>query len=211
MTEGSAPRLQAALAAGDRRAARSEVVRAGDDRDRRDDLLDVVAAAAAAGDGVALEVLVEVVDELGLARRAVHQVLVDEQAVADVAQDTLIAVATSIGGFRGASRFTTWLHAIARRRAVDHLRRRSTTVPLAAHDVGDAQRLSSVIASRQSMRQLIDRLPADYRDVVVLRELDQLPYDEVAAQVGRNVSTVRSQVARGRSLLAAMLDAGPDR
>lgn len=209
MAGDAGDRLRAAVRDGDLRAARHELAAAADDRERRDDLLDVLAGRASDGCGASLELLVETIDDLGLARRAVRRLLVDETMMDDVAQDTLIAVAESVRSFRGEARFTTWLQAIARRRALDHLRRQRATEPLDDHDLADAERLSSVIASRESAQQLLDRLPAPYRDAVALRDVDRLPYEQVAAQLGRNVSTVRTQVARGRSLLAAVLAEQP--
>jgi RNA polymerase sigma-70 factor, ECF subfamily len=66
---------------------------------------------------------VEAIDATGLTRAAVACVLIDEAAVDDVTQDVLIAVARSVGSFRGDARFTTWLFRMARNLAVDHLRR----------------------------------------------------------------------------------------
>lgn len=199
--------LLAALDAGDRRTARRVVAALTGDAVTRDDGLDALAGRAAGGSLLALELLAEAVDELGLARRAVRRVLVDEAAVDDVVQDTLVSMATSIGSFRSEARFGTWLHRIARNRAVDHLRRQRATEPLDG-DVGEAQRMSSVIASRHRAQQLVARLPETYRQAVVLRDVQRLPYAEVAERLGRNINTVKSHVARGRALLARMLDAG---
>ena len=134
----------------------------------------------------------------------VYGLLVDQTAIDDVAQDTLVAVASSIGSFRGESSFSTWLHRIARNRAVDHLRRQRSTVPLDERDVGDAMRISSVIASQHTARAMVDQLPDHYREPMVLRELDRLPYAEIAERLGSNANTVRSHVARGRALLSRM-------
>ena len=130
----------------------------------------------------------------------------DETSLEEVAQDTLVAVATSITSYRGQAKFTTWLHTIARRRAADHLRRRRATVPLTEQDVGDAMRISSVIATRQSAWALVERLASPYREAVVLRDLERESYAEIAARLERNINTVKSHVARGRALLAGMLD-----
>jgi len=173
----------------------------------REEALEALAERAGRGCGLSVELLVELVDDLGLHRRAVRRFLVDESAVDDVAQDTLVAVATSVGSFRGDAKFTTWLHQLARNRAVDHLRRQRATEPLADGDVGDAARISSVIASREAARALAARLPQAYRQAVWLRDVERLPYREAAQRLGRNVNTVKSQVARGRALLARMLDA----
>jgi RNA polymerase sigma-70 factor, ECF subfamily len=199
--------LTVALERDDRRAAVAVLERAGDVREVRDPLLDVLAVRAATGSTLAVELLVETVDRLRLAHRMVHGLLVDETAVDDVAQDTLVAVATGIHAFRGDAAFATWLQRIARNRAIDHLRRQRATVPLEDHDVGDAVRVSSMIATQETARALIDQLPDRYRASMVLRELDRLPYAEVAEQLESNENTVRSHVARGRALLGRLVEA----
>jgi RNA polymerase sigma-70 factor, ECF subfamily len=198
--------LTVALDDGDRRAAVEMLERAGDVRDLRDPLLDVLAMRAASGSPMAVELLVETVDRLRLAHRMVHGVLVDETAIEDVAQDTLVAVATGIHAFRGDATFGTWLQRVARNRAIDHLRRQRATVPLEDHDVGDAVRVSSMIATQETARALIQQLPDRYRASMILREIDRLPYAEVAEQLESNENTVRSHVARGRALLGRLVE-----
>jgi RNA polymerase sigma-70 factor (ECF subfamily) len=65
---------------------------------------------------------------------------------------------------------------------------------------------SSLIASRQTAQQLVQRLPPAYREAVVLRDIERLSYDEAARLLNRNVNTVKTHVARGRALLAGMLE-----
>jgi RNA polymerase sigma-70 factor (ECF subfamily) len=158
----------------------------------------------------AVELLAELVDELGLARAGVRQVLVGESAVDDVTQDTLVSMAVSVRGFTGEASFVTWLFTIAHRRAVDHLRRQRATEPLADGDVGEATRISSMISTRETVRQMVARLPDAYRRAVELRDIERLSYAESAERLGLNVNTVKSHVARGRALLARMLQ-GADR
>ncbi|QBI20065.1 sigma-70 family RNA polymerase sigma factor [Egibacter rhizosphaerae] len=200
--------LTDALARGDEGAARRRLAGLRGDSGQWDDAMEQLATRAA-DDAVALELLVEAIDESGLARRAVARVLVDEAAVEDVAQDVLVGVATSVGSFRGEARFSTWLHALARNRAVDHLRRQRATSPLEAEDVGDAERMSSLIAGRETARQLLSRLPEHYREPVRLRDVERLPYGEIADRLDRNENTVKAHVARGRALLATMLEPFP--
>lgn len=197
-----------AIDAGDIRDARRRLTALIADDGSRDDALDAVAGRAAAGSLLALELLAEAVDDLGLARGAIRRVLIDEAAVDDVCQDTLVSMATSITSFRSDARFGTWLYRIARNRAVDHLRRQRATEPLGETDLGESQRMSSVIASRQRAQQLVALLPDTYRDAVVLRDVQRLSYTEVAERLNRNVNTVKSHVARGRALLARMLEGG---
>jgi RNA polymerase sigma-70 factor (ECF subfamily) len=172
-------------------------------------LIDPVATAAAAGDPAALDLLVWAVDELGLARPAIRRVLIGETDVDDVAQDVLVAVAETIGGFRGDARFTTWLHQVARFKAIAFLRRRRPAEQLPEHErLGDAARISSVIASRASIAEILRTLPEQYREPVILRDLEHLPYDELARRLGMNINTAKTRVARGRALVAARLAAG---
>jgi RNA polymerase sigma-70 factor, ECF subfamily len=176
------------------------------DRDARASGLDVLAHRAAAGSRIALELLAELVDELKLARAGVRQVLVDESAVDDVTQDTLVSMAASIRSFTGQAGFVTWLFTIAHHRAVDHLRRQRSTEPLADDDVGEAVRISSLISTREAVQQLVRRLPDRYYRAVELRDIERLSYTDAALRLGLNVNTVKSHVARGRALLASMLD-----
>lgn len=195
--------------------------------DTRSDLLTALAVDASAGSSLAVELLIEVVDDVGVARAAVRRFLVDPSAVDDVTQDTLISMARSIESFRGDSRFTTWLHQIAKRRAADHLRRiekHAKNEPLpqrgglgsgtsqersqAVHHLGEARRLSSLIATRQAVQELVAQLPLHYRQAVALRDIENLPYAEIAARMQRNLNTVKSLVARGRAQLAQKAQAG---
>jgi RNA polymerase sigma-70 factor (ECF subfamily) len=170
-----------------------------------DDVLDLLATRAAAGSTLATELLVERLDESGVVRRFVRGALLDESAVDDVCQDVLISVATSIRSFAGAAKVTTWVHRIVRNRVVDHLRRQRATTELPDGDAAPGERMSSLIATRASVRDALSALPDLYREPVTLRDVEGLPYSEVAARLGRGLGTVKSQVSRGRALVAARL------
>ena len=201
--------LKAAVIGDNPSLARRQLGELSDEADH-DDALDVLARAAADGSPLAIELLIEALDRFGTARHAVRRFLVDETAVEDATQDTLVTVAQSVGSFRGEAKFTTWLHQVARNRAVDHLRRVRAADPLGDGDreppaPGTAARMSSLVASRHAVRQLLEELPDRYRDAVMLRDVENLPYAEVATRLGRNLNTAKSHVARGRALLAALL------
>jgi RNA polymerase sigma-70 factor (ECF subfamily) len=200
-----ARRLGEAVDAGDEGAARRVAAGVPADRPARDAGLNLLAHRAAAGSDLAADLLASVVDDVGLARAGVRRVLVDESDVDDVTQDTLVSMTSSLASFTGEASFVTWLFTIARRRAVDHLRRRRATEPLGPDDVGEATRISSLVATRTAVRTMVERLPDHYRRAVELRDIERLTYDEAAARLGLNVNTVKSHVARGRALLARML------
>jgi RNA polymerase sigma-70 factor (ECF subfamily) len=193
----------AALSAGDEAAARRLVREATAARDQS--VLDVLARHSRRGDRMATELLVEAIDALGVARAFVREVLLDETAVDDVTQDVLVSVVGAIGTFTGDAKFTTWLHTIARRRVVNHLRRLRSDASLTQSDLGPAQRISSLIATRETVRHALAQLPDLYRQPVWLRDIDGLPYGEVANRLGRSVGTVKSQVSRGRALVAGLI------
>lgn len=201
-------RLSTALASGDPTRARRVVneLGSGGSAEGGAAVLDELAARAAGGDEVALEILLERLDEDRVLHRFISGLLLDEAAIDDVAQDTLISIAGSIGSFSGRSKFTTWVHRVARNRTVDHLRRQRETAPLAEDpDLGPAQRMSSIIATRVSVQEALAQLPAKYRDPVTLRDVEGQSYQEVAERLALSVGTVKSQVSRGRAMLAATL------
>ncbi|WP_298751552.1 RNA polymerase sigma factor [uncultured Serinicoccus sp.] len=193
-----------AVLAGDALAARSLV------RDApaagSDDLLQELAGLAAGGSTLATELLVEQLDTSGLVRRFVRSSLLDPTAVDDVCQDTLISVASSIRSFRGGARVSTWVHSIVRRRVVDHLRRQRATAPLPPEEEGPAQRMSSMLATRETVRAALTSLPELYREPVALRDVEGLTYAEIADRLDRNLGTVKAQIARGRAMVAGALD-----
>lgn len=199
----AAPELAAALERGEAGGARRAAAEVPATGPVRDVALEVLATAARDGDELATELLVELVDRTGLARAAARRFLVDASAVDEVANDVLVVVASSLDRFRGEARFTTWLHGIARHRAIDHLRaQRDERIPPAP---SPARRLSSVIAARAAVEDLLAQLPEDYGRAVALRDVEQLPYAEVAVRLGCPQSTARTRVARGRALVARRL------
>lgn len=197
------PELAAAVDAGDPVGSRSLL--RGVPPEHTDDALAVLADRAGTGSILAVELLLEQLDETGVVRRFVRSALLDESAVDDVCQDVLISVAGSIGSFRGGSKVTTWVHSIVRRRVVDHLRRQRASAPLPEADQGPAQRMSSMLATRATVQEALAGLPDLYRQPVTLRDLEGLSYAEVAQRLGRNVGTVKAQISRGRALVASSL------
>lgn len=142
--------------------------------------------------------------------------LVGRDDADDLTQETYLRALRALGGFEGRSGLRTWLLVIARRTVVDHLRRQAAR-PRAA-DLDDWVEPAERAAARwrpgargsgasTEVNDLLDRLPADRREALVLTQIVGLSYAEVAEVTGCPVGTVRSRVARARSDLAAMLAA----
>lgn len=170
-----------------------------------DDSLQELALAAASGSELGTTLLVERLDESGVLHRFARGALFDEGAIDDVVQDSLISVATGIRSFEGSGKVTSWVHRIVRNRVVDHLRRQRATAPLAEDDLGPGQRISSLIATRATVQDALAALPDLYREPVTMRDLEGLPYAEIAANLDRSLGTVKSQVSRGRAMVAVSL------
>lgn len=139
--------------------------------------------------------------------------LVHPGAADDLAQETYLRAARSLGGFRGTGSGRAWLLTIARRACADHLadrRRRATreavTDPAVLADVaadeGDGGPADDVPLE---MADLIGSLPDDQREALVLTRVLGLTYAEAAEAAGVPVGTIRSRVARARGALAALL------
>jgi RNA polymerase sigma-70 factor (ECF subfamily) len=187
---------------------REALLAAAGDSERLAALLDPLAMEAAGGSREALELVVWAVDELRLAEPTVRGLVINRADVEDVTQNVLIAVAETIGGFRGEARFRTWLNQVARFKAIDHLRRKRDEASLDEIDVTDAARISSMLADRATLARVLDGLPEHYGRAIVLRDVQQLAYEDIARQLNVAVNTARSRVARGRALVAARLAEG---
>ncbi len=138
----------------------------------------------------------------------------------DAMQDTLLSAFKHIGAFQGRSKFSTWLVSIARNSALQRLRRSNNLESLDQGEYDEQRdfRPRQVAAwqdnpeqfySKSEMRQLVERgilaLPANYRAVVMLRDIQQLSTEEVAQQLGLSVPTVKTRLLRGRLMLREWL------
>jgi len=138
----------------------------------------------------------------------------------DALQDTLLNAFKHIGGFQGRSKFSTWLVSIARNTALQRLRARKDVESLdepEREEEGDFRPRQvrswadnpEQLHSKSEIQQLVEAgilgLPAKYRVVVVLRDIEQLSTDEVARQLGLSVPAVKTRLLRGRLMLREWL------
>jgi RNA polymerase sigma-70 factor (ECF subfamily) len=137
----------------------------------------------------------------------------------DVAQEAFVQAYQKLESFRGQSQFYSWLFRIALNSSVDHHRRqRRPTVSIdatreqtGAEPTDQHPEISPAFGvertERQALVQLaLSKLSPDYRQVLVLKEMEDLKYDEIAELVKIPVGTVRSRIHRGRAELKGILE-----
>jgi RNA polymerase sigma-70 factor (ECF subfamily) len=142
----------------------------------------------------------------------------NEAEAEDVAQEAFIKAYRNLGRFRSESRFSTWLIAIALNEARARLRRKQPRLTDSIDDpdgsivpaqLTDWREIPSETLERQEMRSLIRRalaaLPLAYREVFVLRELEERNVKETAETLGITVASVKMRLHRARMMLQKQL------
>ena len=126
----------------------------------------------------------------------------------ELTQDVFVKAWQALPGWRPEARFSTWLLQIARNAALDQLRRRRVVqfAPLDdGMDVADtAPGPEARYASRQRQALLenaLQQIAAEHREILLLREIEDLSYAELAAVLGIAEGTVKSRLARARAAL----------
>lgn len=170
--------------------------------------------AAQAGDRRALDRLLR--DQQPRIHAVCRRITGNDADALDATQDAMIAIVKGLPRFDGRSRFSTWVYRVATNSCLDELRRRRRRplVGLPEHDgvpIEVADDRSPAVGDAVADRLLIDAaladLPEDFRAAVVLRDLCQLDYTEIAAVLEIPPGTVRSRIARGRAHLADRISA----
>jgi RNA polymerase sigma-70 factor, ECF subfamily len=171
-----------------------------------DEALNRAALAAKAGDRAAASAFVEMTQQ-SVRRFLAH--LCDSGEVDDLTQETYLRALPSLRRFAGQSSARTWLLAIARNVAADHVRsavRRPRPTSLDARDPNapPPRRLRSAgFDDRVALRQLLDALAPERREAFIATQVLGLSYAEAAEVCGCPVGTIRSRVARAREDLVA--------
>lgn len=176
------------------------------------DEVDDLARRAQQGDRDALEALLTAVRPRALnVCRGVLPHLPDAE---DACQEALINIAGKIGSWGGRGRFTTWMHVVAVNSARSTYRRlKNQAVAADPQEVGPLERpdprTTSVIAgTRLDLLEAMETLEKDhpqYVEPLLLRDVYGLSYEEIAAQVGAPLGTIKAQIHHGRRLARPLL------
>lgn len=181
-----------------------------------DRLLDDLLVDGAAGDGDALEQVAVLIYDLPTIRSTIGRVLFAPDDVDDALQDTVLAIVAGAAAHRPGCGATARIDAVARFKALDVLDRKrraagrskpeSKTEPGSPVEPDDVAAFSSLLANRLDLEALLDRLPERLAEVVRLRDVEQLSYDDIAERLDLKLNTVKSRLARGRARLAPLVE-----
>jgi RNA polymerase sigma-70 factor (ECF subfamily) len=148
------------------------------------------------------------------------QVLRDREDATEVAQDAFVRIYRSVDNFRGECEFTTWLHQIVVNLARNKHRwwkrrgRQSSVsldspvemgdgaAPMQIAASGDAPDVETVKAEFvELLGRRMEELPRKLREVLVLRNVENLSYEQIATVLDCSIGTVKSRIARAREAL----------
>ena len=145
-----------------------------------------------------------------------YGILGHHQDAQDVAQDAFLSVWENIGKFEFRSRFSTWLYRIVKNKCFNHIdqhQRRKTDpmeiddsqawVPLDTATPEDAALRSE---EKDIVHRALARLKDNYREILVLRELRELPYEEISDILGCTLGRVKSRLHEARKALKKELE-----
>ena len=137
---------------------------------------------------------------------------------AEAAQEAFLSAWQGLRFFRGEASFSTWLYRLASNACVDLLRREGRHRAAAGASLDDEEiKIDAVdpapspqdVAERRELREQVEAglaaLSAEHRQVLVLREMHQLSYDEISQVLSLDVGTVKSRISRGRRQLRKFL------
>jgi RNA polymerase sigma-70 factor (ECF subfamily) len=189
---------------------------------------EALAARAAAGDPGAFDALVVLYSDrvFGVAFR----ILGDRAEAEDLAQEVFVTLHHSLGSFRGESRLSTWIYRITRNRCLNRIkflkrrhvgRHADIDDPAVAPGVVDTE--TKLSGAKDPTRKLANdelsallqehllKLPEEQRTLVILRDLEDLSYEEIVDVTGLALGTVKSRLHRARAALARSLEEHRDK
>ena len=144
--------------------------------------------------------------------------MVPESDTEDVTQEAFLKAYRKLGNFDGRSSFYTWLYRIASNTAMDWRKkekhRRHAPLPEGPEGEDAAQSFDAGPEDATTRRELsakidaaIEALPEKYHEILVLREIEGLSYEEISARLGMSKGTVESRLFRARERLRERLSA----
>jgi RNA polymerase sigma-70 factor (ECF subfamily) len=150
-------------------------------------------------------------------RGAVHRILGNEEEARDVCQEAFLKAYRALDSFKSEARFSSWLYQIALNLCRDRLRRRKGRTLVSLEELEDAG--TTLVTKRPDAQELLEAgdlartvasaialLPEEQREIVVLKEYQELTFAEIAEVLGIPISTVKTRLYRGLGQLRVSLE-----
>jgi RNA polymerase sigma-70 factor (ECF subfamily) len=152
----------------------------------------------------------------------IYRMINDFDSAMELCQEVFIKVYNSLDKYNPSYKFTTWIHRISSNATIDWMRKKKIDAySMDANDNDDSPSLSQQIPAKGlnpheklEMGQLqgrieaaIDDLPFIYKQLIILRHINELSYEEIASTVELPLGTVKNRIFRGREMLKAKLTA----
>ncbi len=142
--------------------------------------------------------------------RHLHNLTASPDEARELAQETFLKAWEALAEWRPEANVQAWLYRIASNLAFDLLRRRKVVrfeameddFEAASGEAGPEMRLEAK-QSIATLEAALQRLPLELRQILLLREVEGLSYEDIAQALGVNEGTVKSRLARARAALAA--------
>jgi len=144
----------------------------------------------------------------------------NEDDALDISQEAFVKAFQQLKNFRGDSKFSVWLYRLTYNLCIDFLRKKPKTntisltyddesgdsTPLDIPDLRDLPEDNAIRnETRETIKEGINELADDHREVLVMREVTGMSYDEIATTLNVSIGTVKSRLARARLKLVEFL------
>lgn len=147
----------------------------------------------------------------------------DQEIVAELAQETFLKAYRAIHNFKGRSSFYTWLRQIAINNSINYLHSKRDIVSLDADNNAEAYIIQEpqnndrpnpetfAVAQENitTVRAALDAIPERFRSILIMREFEDMSYEEIAQVLECPVGTVRSRLFHARRVLKETIEASP--
>lgn len=144
----------------------------------------------------------------------------NEEDAYDISQDAFVKAYRSLPKFRGDSKFSVWLYRLTSNLCLDFLRSRKRRAAFSTSytndededrelEIPDERFSPETVLEKNELRISVNAamaaLPEDYRQILILREINGLSYDEIAEVLSLELGTVKSRIFRARKKLCSIL------
>ncbi len=148
----------------------------------------------------------------------IYRYLYDSDRAEDILQDTFIKLYTHKNSYRQIAKFSTWLYTIAGNLAKTELRKLKRRKTYSISEVSrnekefiikspntDTENDANSINIEKSIQKALNQLPQDFKTIIILRDIQELSYEDISCIVNVPIGTVKSRINRGRLKLQKLL------